>query len=69
LHIKMLSWIFMVQERTSRYKNGQANRSPSQHNTSHDNIEGDRFQNRGASIANINTDGTFTHAVAAAAEL
>jgi hypothetical protein len=37
---------------------------PSQHNTSHDNIEEDRFQNRGASIANINADGTFTHAVA-----
>jgi hypothetical protein len=37
---------------------------PSQHNTSHDNVGEDRFQNGGASIANINADGTFTHAVA-----
>ena len=34
---------------------------PPQHNTSHDNIEEDRFQEDGGSIANINTDGTFTH--------
>jgi hypothetical protein len=34
---------------------------PSQHNTSHDNVEGDRVQNVGGSIANINADGTFTH--------
>ena len=34
---------------------------PSQHNTSHDNVEDDRNQHNGGSIANINTDGTFTH--------
>jgi hypothetical protein len=34
---------------------------PSQHNTSHDNVEEDRVQEGGGSIANINTDGTFTH--------
>ena len=34
---------------------------PSQHNTSHDNVVGDRFQYGGGSIANINDDGTFTH--------
>jgi len=34
---------------------------PSQHNTSHDNDEGDRHQEEGGSIANINADGTFTH--------
>jgi len=34
---------------------------PSQHNTSHDNVEQDRFQASGGSIANINADGTFTH--------
>jgi hypothetical protein len=34
---------------------------PSQHNTSHDNVEGDRHQDSGSSIANINADGTFTH--------
>jgi hypothetical protein len=34
---------------------------PSQHNTSHDNVGGDRFQEEGGSIANINADGTFTH--------
>jgi hypothetical protein len=34
---------------------------PSQHNTSHDNVGGDRVQNNVGSIANINTDGTFTH--------
>jgi len=37
---------------------------PSQHNTSHDNVEVDRRQYTGGSIANINSDGTFTHAVA-----
>jgi hypothetical protein len=36
---------------------------PSQHNTSHDNVEEDRFQSDGGSIANINADGTFTHVV------
>ena len=36
---------------------------PSQHNTSHDNVGEDRNQEvGGASIANINADGTFTHA-------
>jgi len=34
---------------------------PSQHNTSHDNVEGDYVTRFGASIANINADGTFTH--------
>jgi hypothetical protein len=33
---------------------------PSQHNTSHDNVGQDRVID-GGSIANINTDGTFTH--------
>ena len=37
---------------------------PSQHNTSHDNVGEDRYQNSGGSIANINADGTFTHVVA-----
>ena len=36
---------------------------PSQHNTSHDNVGEDRYQNGGGSIANINADGTFTHVV------
>jgi len=36
---------------------------PSQHNTSHDNDEQDRYQELGGSIANINADGTFTHVV------
>jgi hypothetical protein len=36
---------------------------PSQHNTSHDNVKGDRVQVSGGSIANINADGTFTHVV------
>ena len=36
---------------------------PSQHNTSHDNVGEDRAQEEGGSIANINADGTFTHAV------
>jgi hypothetical protein len=35
---------------------------PSQHNTSHGNVGDDRFQNDNGSIANINADGTFTHA-------
>jgi hypothetical protein len=34
---------------------------PSQHNTSHDNGLEDRLQDSGASIANINADGTFTY--------
>ena len=37
---------------------------PSQHNTTHDNVVFDRFQNDRGSIANINADGTFTHVVA-----
>jgi hypothetical protein len=36
---------------------------PSQHNTSHDNVGGDRNQYGGGSIANVNADGTFTHVV------
>jgi hypothetical protein len=34
---------------------------PSQHNTTHDNVRQNRFQEDGGSIANINADGTFTH--------
>jgi hypothetical protein len=34
---------------------------PSQHNTSHDNVNANRYENQGGSIANINADGTFTH--------
>ena len=34
---------------------------PSQHNTTHDNVDNNRYQEKGGSIANINTDGTFTH--------
>ena len=34
---------------------------PSQHNTTHDNGQGNRYQDTGGSIANINADGTFTH--------
>ena len=37
---------------------------PSQHNTSHDNVGSDRFQEEGGTIANMNADGTFTHVVA-----
>ena len=36
---------------------------PSQYNTTHDNVEEDRRQELGGSIANINADGTFTHVV------
>jgi hypothetical protein len=36
---------------------------PSQHNTSHDNVDEDRVQEEGGSIANINADGTFAHVV------
>jgi hypothetical protein len=36
---------------------------PSKHNTTHDNVVGDRHQATGGSIANINADGTFTHVV------
>ena len=36
---------------------------PSQHNTSHGNVRGNRVQEGGGSIANINADGTFTHVV------
>ena len=46
----------------SAYDNAKVNiHLPSQHNTSHDNVGGDRDQNYGGSIANINADGTFTH--------
>ena len=34
---------------------------PSQHNTTHDNVDDNRGQHSGGSIANINADGTFTH--------
>ena len=34
---------------------------PSQHNTTHDNAENNRYQDDGGSIANMNADGTFTH--------
>ena len=34
----------------------------SQHNTSHDNVGNNRFQQDGGSIANMNANGTFTHA-------
>ena len=34
---------------------------PSQHSTSHDNVDDNRYQEDGGSIANINADGTFTH--------
>jgi hypothetical protein len=45
-------------------KHGKVNiHLPSQHNTSHDNANRDRFQANGGSIANINADGTFTHVV------
>jgi len=45
-------------------KHGKINiHLPSEHNTSHDNVGGGRHQGRGGSIANINADGTFTHAV------
>jgi hypothetical protein len=36
---------------------------PSQHNTSHDNVKQNRRQTKDGTIANINTDGTFTHVV------
>jgi hypothetical protein len=36
---------------------------PSQHNTSHGNVGEDRRKDDGGTIANINTDGTFTHVV------
>jgi hypothetical protein len=74
-HLFMLSWIFMVQKRTSiptiRMVPGIAAWTdvkvnihlPSQHNTSHGNVDDDRFQVESGSIANINADGTFTHVV------
>jgi hypothetical protein len=34
---------------------------PSQHNTSHDNVKANRYENQRGSIANINADGTFTY--------
>ena len=36
---------------------------PFQHNTTHDNVEEDRYHEERGSIANINADGTFTHVV------
>jgi hypothetical protein len=46
-------------------KNAKVNiHLPLQHNTSHDNAWGNRGQDMGGSIANINADGTFTHVVA-----
>jgi pectate lyase len=46
------------------YNRGKINiHLPSQHNTSHDNVGEDRYQEDGGSIANINADGTFTHVV------
>jgi hypothetical protein len=42
---------------------------PSQHNTTHDNVEEDRVQQFGGSIANINADGTFTHVPVEEADL
>jgi len=45
-------------------RNGKVNiHLPSQHNTSHDNVDDNRAQDMGGSIANINADGTFTHVV------
>jgi len=47
----------------SAFRRGKVNiHLHSQHNTSHDNVVGDRYQWGGGSIANINADGTFTHA-------
>ena len=46
------------------YGNAKVNiHLPSQHNTTHDNVMDNRFQEDGGSIANINADGTFTHVV------
>ena len=46
------------------YANGKVNiHLPSQHNTTHDNVRQNRYQQGGGSIANINADGTFTHVV------
>ena len=44
------------------YDNAKVNiHLPSQHNTTHDNVDNNRLQDYGGSIANINADGTFTH--------
>jgi hypothetical protein len=44
------------------YSRGKVNiHLPLQHNTSHDNVGEDRYQEISGSIANINADGTFTH--------
>ena len=44
------------------YNNAKVNiHLPSQHNTTHDNVGDNRYQDNGGSIANINADGTFTH--------
>ena len=44
------------------YENAKVNiHLPSQHNTTHDNVRQNRYQDYGGSIANINADGTFTH--------
>ena len=51
------------QDGTSARDNAKVNiHLPSQHNTTHDNVEWDRYQDNDGSIANINADGTFTHA-------
>ena len=50
------------QDGISAYNNAKVNiHLPSQHNTTHDNVRGNRVQDSGGSIANINADGTFTH--------
>ena len=50
------------QDGISATRNSKVNiHLPSQHNTSHDNGNENRHQERGGSIANINADGTFTH--------
>ena len=44
------------------YNNAKVNiHLPSQHNTTHDNMDDNRHQQDDGSIANINADGTFTH--------
>ena len=43
-------------------KHGKVNiHLPFQHNTSHGNVNEDRHQHGGGSIANMNADGSFTH--------
>jgi len=48
----------------SAYDNAKVNiHLPPQHITTHDNVDNNRYQVSGGSIANINADGTFTHVV------